>query len=296
MDGWTQPGEGADCGPEHNPAPDGRAANEDAGLFDATRVAPAERIGRLLSTLEGEVIPRLLDLHTLRPAAAAVAGFEPDDVARLAGGVIGADPEPTLARLTALLDGGAPLDVIALQLLGPAARELGRMWDDDECSFADVTVGVGRLQQWMRQVMPPIDPSWAQAPVGGRRVLLAAPQGEQHTFGLSLVSDFFRNAGWDVTVELAGEQSHPVDTVGMQWFDAVGFSVGNHTRLDWLAAMIAAVRNASKNPALVVMAGGPIFKVHPEYAAQLEADLICPDGHAAPAQADALLLRRMRSN
>ena len=35
-------------------------------------------------------------------------------------------------------------------------------------------------------------------PVDGRRILLTAVPGEQHSFGLYMVAEFFRRAGWDV--------------------------------------------------------------------------------------------------
>lgn len=297
MDGSSQTGASPQCSSDPDDHRGQNAANEDAGLFEPTAVPPSERIGKLLSTLESEVIPRLLDLHAERlDDGSTDVRFSAQEVTWLALASIEIGPAAAMDRIQALRDSGVPPESLCLHLMAPAACELGRMWDEDRCSFADVTVGVGRLQQAMRDMMPDADPTWARAPLGGRRILLAAAPGEQHTFGLSMVMEFFRKAGWDVTVELAGERSHPVDTVAGQWFDVIGFSVGSHTRIDWLSAMIGAIRSASRNPALAVMVGGPVLKVHPEYAQQLSADAACSDGERAPQIADALLLRRVRAN
>jgi len=42
---------------------------------------------------------------------------------------------------------GAASDSLFIELLEPAGRHLGEMWDDDRCNFFDVTVGVARLQE-----------------------------------------------------------------------------------------------------------------------------------------------------
>ena len=43
---------------------------------------------------------------------------------------------------------------VYLDLLTPAARQLGAMWDEDRCDFTQVTVGLMRLQQVMRADQP----------------------------------------------------------------------------------------------------------------------------------------------
>ena len=41
------------------------------------------------------------------------------------------------------------------------------------------------------------------------RILLASIPGEQHTFGLSVVEEYFRRAGWLVEVEIGGDAARP---------------------------------------------------------------------------------------
>ena len=49
---------------------------------------------------------------------------------------------------------GVSLESLYLDLLAGAARRLGEWWASDLCDFADVTVGVGRLQQILRELSP----------------------------------------------------------------------------------------------------------------------------------------------
>jgi len=165
------------------------------------------------------------------------------------------------------------------------------MWDEDECLFSDVTVGVGRLQRIMRNLSPAFGTE-VDVPPDGRRALLLAAPGEQHTFGLSMVGEFFRRAGWDVVCEFDAGTEDPVGLVREEWFDVVGISAGVEARLDWLKSGIAAVRHASRNRAIGVMVGGPVFAADPTRASAVGADATARDGRQAPALAEKLLNER----
>ena len=80
-----------------------------------------------------------------------------------------------------------------------------------------------------------------------------------------------------------------------EWFAVVGLSVAARRALDALAASIRALRRASRNRAIGVLVGGPLFVAHPELVARVGADATAVDGGQAPLQAQnllALLARR----
>ena len=208
----------------------------------------------------------------------------PEDVLEFARLVLHED-DATLERSVAALRGrGIPVQAIFLDLLAPVARHLGELWERDLCDFTEVTVGLGRLQQVLR------DNSAEYAPPG-RRILLVPCPGEQHTFGLSLVAEFFHRAGWDVSTNFGATEISPAALVKQDWYDVVGFSLGSETSLTRLSECIAEVRKASLNKALPIIAGGAVFALHPEYAAQISADAIITDGSAAPELAEKLASR-----
>jgi methanogenic corrinoid protein MtbC1 len=129
----------------------------------------------------------------------------------------------------------------------------------------------------------------AEQQAHGRRALLAPVPGEQHTFGLVMVAEFFCRAGWDVWSGPAAARSDLVGLVRGTWFAVVGLSVAGDGHLDSLASTIRAVRRASRNRGIGVLVGGPAFIDHPELAATVGADATAVDGRQAVLQAQNLL-------
>ncbi len=259
-----------------------------------------ERLGRLVQALQTEVIPRLLQAH--RSPSSPIRALSREntpteaEVRAFAQLVLARDDQPAIDLVDGLQARGIDVEHIFLHLLAPAARQLGVMWDNDQCDFTEVTAGVGRMQRIMRELSPAFGTE-VEHPPHGLRVLLAPAPGEQHTFGLSMVAEFFRRAGWEVIGGMMADGgSDPVQMVESVWFDVVGISVGHEARLDWLTNGIAALRGASLNQGIGVMVGGPIFREHPEYVALVGADATAVDGRHAPVLAESLLdLRTLKT-
>lgn len=120
-------------------------------------------------------------------------------------------------------------------------------------------------------------------------MLLAPAPGEQHTFGLSMVAEFFRRAGWDVWSGPVASRQELVGMVRAAWFAVVGLSVSSERKLDEVATAIRAIRRASRNRSIGVMVGGPMFLEHPDWVARVGADATAVDGRQAIRQAHDLL-------
>lgn len=190
------------------------------------------------------------------------------------------------------LEKGLSIEVVCLELLAPSAAHLGAMWDDDLCDFNAVTLGVGRLQKILYKLSPSFV-NEAAFPANAHRIALVSAPGEQHTFGLSMVAEFFLHAGWDVMVGHGGAREEAVDLARQQWLDVIGFSAGSEARLDWLANCIKDVRAASCNPDIGVLVGGPIFTLNPEYVALVGADATSGDAKQAPLVAAGIVSERV---
>lgn len=284
------------AGPAPECAMPGSLAEAEAAL-GIPQPSLQERLARIVRTIEADIIPRLVRAHRPAPVELPPVAAPPSvDAALITPFVrdVLADNDTawqqTVDRLSAL---GVPIDALYLDLLTPAARELGRMWEDDEVLFSDVTVAVGRLQRVMRRLSPAFGRE-VHHPADGRRALLLPAPGEQHTFGLAMVAEFFRRGGWDVVCDLDARTVDPVALVRAEWFDVIGISVGGEGRIDWLKSGIAAVRHASRNRAIGVMVGGPIFVADPTRASAVGADATAPDGRQAPLVAERLLDERAR--
>ena len=273
-----------------------RPGNGSVMLLDAAPAQPSmqERVARIVKTIEADIIPRLVRTHRPAPDAASAPprhAVASGDVVRFIDLVLSPSDLGCAEMIASVRSRGVSIEAVYLELLTPCAQQLGRMWAEDTLPFSDVTVGVGRLQSIMRSLSPAFGTEIA-LPADGRRALLLPAPGEQHTFGLSMVAEFFRRAGWDVVCEFDSRHVDPVALVRSEWFDVVGISVGVEARLDWLKSGIAAVRHASRNRAIGVLVGGPVFSSNPDLAARVGADATTADGLRAAETAESLLHQR----
>lgn len=271
---------------------------EEAGADRPPGPAPspeaAARLGHLIRTLEGEIIPRLMLVHRQTPRVAAqdegarrdrVTG---EDVAELTRLVLAHDAEVSIAYCRTLGARGVSVSAIYLGLLTPVARRLGEMWARDECGFTEVTLGLCRLHQVLRELAPAFrgpGVAWDDA----RRALLLPAPGEQHMFGVVMVAEFFRRAGWDVRSGPAESADDLVALVRNQWFGLAGLSVSTQRSAGALPRLIERMRRSSRNRQMAIFVGGQLFTEHPELVQQVGADGTGNDARAAALQAENLL-------
>jgi len=117
------------------------------------------RMARLVSTIEGEIVPRLVLTRRLtrvsnEQASESARAPDPVDVAELVRLLLAHDVGVSSAYVETVRQRGASLEAICLGLLAPAARRLGELWEEDECNFMQVTVGLCRLHQLLRELSP----------------------------------------------------------------------------------------------------------------------------------------------
>jgi methanogenic corrinoid protein MtbC1 len=251
----------------------------------------------LVRTLTQHIIPRLVSAQPPSPRAPIERPRDPDavggqEVLEFVQLVLQVDESALFERMQDLRMRGLSHQVLLTELLLPVATHLGRLWENDLCDFQDVTLAVGRLQRLLRHCAPPL-PLTCMEGRPARRVLLSTCRGEQHTFGLSVVAEFFLQAGWDVVMGHPGSDASPVHLVREQWFDVIGLSLGSSVLDEQFDRLIAALRKASLNQQVPIMAGGPMFLLHPaQYATRFALDAIMTDASLTPARAEQLLLRQ----
>ncbi len=242
--------------------------------------------------IEGEIIPRLLVAHRGERDAPAlpVAAFTASEPLALAHMTLRLEVYSLLAHVEAYLNRGVAIEAIYLDLLAPTARVLGDFWDNDICDFVDVTMGLWRLQQVVHELgsRAPCPSARTRA---DRRVLFTVPPGDQHSFGLVMIEDFFRRAGWRTWSAPDAGLVELCAIAGRQWFELIGLTVSNADNLAQLPMMFRELRRASQNPAVGIMVGGKIFSDHPELAVEAGADATAVDGAAALLAAERLVDR-----
>lgn len=260
------------------------------------RSADRELSDKLARLVEGEIIPRLMLAHnqalpSARPGLIRELG--PETTEKFALYTLSAGHDSLLAIVGGLLQQGVAMEAIYLDLLAPAARRLGDFWLNDQASFADVTIALGRLQQVVRELSlhGPVDEG---AAANGRAALFAPAPGEQHTFGLVIIEEFFRRSGWRTWTELSGSPDELIGAVQAHRFDLLGLTCSSDERLDQIAPMIMSIRRASRNRNLHVMVGGLLFLERPELVAKVGADAMATDAKEAVLKAEAAVRQLAR--
>jgi len=240
----------------------------------------------LAQAIQHEIIPRLMLAHRTPiecdvPPEVAKVEVSAEEVATFGQLILTRSEEQALACITRMRAAGAPIEAIYLDLLAPAARYLGVLWEEDLCDFTDVTLGLGHLQKMLRDLNKEVEQSRYPTP-NGLSILLVPTPGEQHTFGLSMVAELFRKQGWEVVGGPYDLADSPQVLTGQRAFDVVGFSLATSVNLNNLKKTIAEVRKASKNKGVCIMVGGPLFTLHPEVGSDIGADMVASDAQQAP--------------
>ena len=246
---------------------------------------PAECQTSILSIIEAQIIPRLLKAEraigtklTLVPASRAMPSAE--EIHSFVNLCVSPDPHAAQIFVNKLLKEGLNTEHIFLELITPAARELGTQWDLDRMDFVDVTHGLVRLHAIAHE----IGFAYRDGPVvqgDVKRVMIASAPGSKHLLGPTIVADFFRKEGWQVVVEISSSKKELVQAVENEWFDTVGLSVSIAPQLADLGDLVDQIKRCSRNPRLVVLLGGPIFTVQNFQASDFGASVICIDAKEA---------------
>ena len=247
----------------------------------------------LQQLIEGEIIPRLLLAHRALPGRpphlslvdAPVAAGTAEAFARAA---LRSEAYALLVEIDAQLARGVTVETIFVDILAPAARHLGVMWEEDACDFVDVTMALWRLQEIVHELAAR-SPGAAERRGGERRALFAPMPGEQHGFGSLMVEEFFRRAGWITASEPGASEADLLGLVARRWFELVGLTIASDARIEDLPRFIAALRTHSRNPHLGVMVGGRVFVDHPDWAVACGADATAADGRQAVTVAETLI-------
>jgi methanogenic corrinoid protein MtbC1 len=263
--------------------------------------AISARAQQLADVLEGDIIPRLTFAHYQDQSQdnssifASTSNKKPEiqaveDFALLA---VSATQDSLMAVVGGLLQQGVSMEAIYLDFLSPAAQRLGDYWLSDQLSFAEVTIALGKLQVIVHELSM-YGPRAEGVAGSGRSALFAPVPGEQHTFGLSIVAEFFRRSGWRTWTETTGRQDEVERAAAATHFDLIGFSVACEEHLAQLRPVVMSIRRVSRNPDICVLVGGSLVAARPGIAKEVGADLSAADARQAMLVAEGAIRERAR--
>lgn len=257
-----------------------------SAVLRGVSAAPLERIRRraagsdpepadaVNTIIESQIIPRLLMAHNTSNTTGRsrrLRAISADEASRFALLPLRLEAASLLEEVDAFIAKGASVETICLDLLAPAARKLGEMWDRDECDFLDVTMGLWRLQEVMREVAArsPADFGSLHMPYSA---LFSAMPGDYHSFGVMMIEEVFARAGWRSEALVKPARRELLDRLARQPFDLIGLTLARDCPSAALGNLIKAVRNVSANPRIIVLIGGRMINENPRIAIDVGAD------------------------
>lgn len=255
-----------------------------AAVSSAT--AQCERTSKLRTTVEAEIIPRLMMLHRGPQQSDGQAAANNDnvrkdlDIIEFCGIVLDHDLQAAQVYIEHLIEQGVAIDSILLGLMAPAARHLGDLWMSDARSFAEVTIALGHLHLLLRLYGPALDITCCDD-VLDCRMVLSPVRGDRHIFGLCVLDLYMRQAGGEVELFPRFDLSAMARKVKSEWVDVIGLSASCDVLIDELTSDIRSLRRASFNSSVEVIVGGPAFVGHPERVASVGADGFAEDASEA---------------
>jgi MerR family transcriptional regulator, light-induced transcriptional regulator len=264
--------------------------------YDPPREAADRRRAYLIKTIELEIIPKMVSARREVRDRSSGNGFDSrfrvtaESVAQFTRSLRAKDLSASLAYIEIPLSQGLPLEAVYLDLLAASARHLGALWDEDLIDFAEVTIGLGRLQQIVRE-LDQRSTCKVGFPAARRRVLIVPVRGNQHTFGSLMVGEFLRRAGWDVWSVTPDSDDKLAKLLRETWFTIAGFSASCDSQLEALSTQIRQAREVSRNRQLGIMVGGPVFAASPQLVAKVGADATALDAGQVAAVARSLVGR-----
>lgn len=182
--------------------------------------------------LAREVLDRLAK-QVVEPASHS------EEIAKLSSALTGPEKAAAPAIVQGYLRNGLDVEQIYLQYLAPASHELGLRWDRDTITFADVTVGTGRIYAIMRSLSRRFNPRHVPS---NKSALFAGVPGDDHQLGIKMAVDLARERGWHVDIELGLAHDELVDRLTSSEHLIFGISAGGHHSLPSLAKLILALR------------------------------------------------------
>jgi len=239
------------------------------------------------SLIENEILPAFLSARkagfahkTIAPNSTSSRSVSESQARRFAELPLHLESASLVDEIKNLLDEGIAMEAIYDELLTPAARWLGEMWEQDSCDFVDVTMGLWRLQEVMREISLIASPvTENQAAVEKTAIFFPMP-GDQHFMGSQMLGDVFTRAGWGASVLTQPRRSDILGILSKEHFDLVGLTVSRDCPSAALRNMISAMRIASRNPVLTILAGGRMINLNPAIVAEVGADGTGTDARA----------------
>lgn len=189
----------------------------------------------------------------------------------LTSALLSSDPDAALNLIQSVQAEGTDLEEIYMGYLSAAAQQLGNMWQSDQVSLVQVTLGTSRIYGIMRALEPI---RTAPEPSAERSAVFANVPGDQHVLGIRIAADLFRKRGWDIDLLIGLSHDEIVARVKDGAHMIIGLSAGSEQVIASMARLVLAIR--LHKPSIRIFVGGQAVDQFPDLVAAMS-----PDGMSA---------------
>lgn len=174
--------------------------------------------------------------------------------------------------ITALKAHGTSINYIVLELIPEIARRFGKQWEDDVLSFAEVSIGVNKLERAIYKLDYLFQATQLEKR-GKQSILISVFPESQHSLGTLILSNFFIHSGWSVHRPDNTSLGSIIKELETQSYAAIAISVSCEDQLQQLPNLLRTLKGKSKNPKILVLIGGPLYNKAPSRFTHIQADV-----------------------
>lgn len=196
-------------------------------------------------------------------------------LAHLEAAVFDADRGRRIAVVDAMHAAGLSDVDIVDRYIPETARRLGEKWHTDEMSFADVTIGVARLQAMVREIAVEWERSVESDPTAPC-VLVVVRETEHHMLGASVLSSQFRRLGVAVRVVLCVSDDDVLAEAQSGEYDMIAISASSRENHFALRNLVGSLKELAGGD-LKIAIGGSILDAHEDLRNIVGADVATRD-------------------
>jgi methanogenic corrinoid protein MtbC1 len=178
---------------------------------------------------------------------------------------------------------GVSVEVIYLSYLARAAQRLGEWWESDAATFAEVTIGTSRIYAIMRALR---SQTMAIPATGRKSAAFASVPDEDHTLGVTMAADLFRQRGWEIDLKVGLTYDELVRQLAESHAMLIGLSASGQHSLATLARLIVALRLS--NPTAMILVSGHIVATDRDTLSMLDVDGLATDYEGALSEMERL--------
>jgi methanogenic corrinoid protein MtbC1/DNA-binding XRE family transcriptional regulator len=198
--------------------------------------------------------------------------------------------EAAVRLVESAMRAGLSVTQIYLEVLAPALRETGRLWERGELRVGEEHSISEATQRIMSRIVPGSRAAGSRS--GERRCLALAVPCEQHTIGSRMVADLLRLDGWNVVYPRGNLcVRHVIEMLQPRPPGLLALSVTLGENVGGADDLISAIRSRRSLRGVRILVGGQAFQNRPFIWREIGADATAEDAGSAVKAANELLDR-----